>query len=145
LSRAQSTGEQTPLLAPSALDAPGQYHFPDNVRELENILERALTLALAETYSIGASDLRLPQHGGVRPGSNVGVEEAVFDLSPGNGTLPSYSEQRSAPRSRRRWKKTSGTRRARRRSWGLRSGRCGTSLRSWAWIEGAAHRCRHEI
>ncbi|WP_312236501.1 sigma-54 dependent transcriptional regulator [Stenotrophomonas sp.] len=92
LARLARTHERaTPLLAPSALDALGQYHFPGNVRELENILERAL--ALAETDSIGASDLRLPQHGGVRPGSNAAVEEAVVDLSPGNGALPSYIEQ----------------------------------------------------
>jgi two-component system response regulator PilR (NtrC family) len=88
---ARTHARATPLLAPSALEALGQYHFPGNVRELENILERAL--ALAETDSIGASDLRLPQHGGLRPGSNAVVEEAVVDLPAGNGALPSYIEQ----------------------------------------------------
>ena len=37
-----------------------QYSFPGNVRELENILERAV--ALCEDNVIEAVDLRLPQH-----------------------------------------------------------------------------------
>ena len=46
---------------PDALDALRLYPFPGNVRELENILERAL--ALAEDDRIEASDLRLPVYG----------------------------------------------------------------------------------
>lgn len=90
---ARTHGRPTPLLAPSALDALGAYHFPGNVRELENILERAL--ALAEGDSIGASDLRLPQPGAVRQtGATVAAhEEAVVDLPAGSGALPSYIEQ----------------------------------------------------
>ncbi|PSD14791.1 sigma-54-dependent Fis family transcriptional regulator [Stenotrophomonas maltophilia] len=42
---ARSHGRATPLLAPSALEALAHYAFPGNVRELENILERALALA----------------------------------------------------------------------------------------------------
>ncbi|MNV47368.1 Hydrogenase transcriptional regulatory protein hupR1 [compost metagenome] len=94
LARLARTHERaTPLLAPSALDALAQYHFPGNVRELENILERAL--ALAEADSIGASDLRLPQPGSTRHGSGSAAvqEEAVVDLPAGNGALPSYIEQ----------------------------------------------------
>jgi transcriptional regulator with PAS, ATPase and Fis domain len=64
---ARSHGRATPLLAPSALEALAQYAFPGNVRELENILERAL--ALAEEDRIGADDLRLPQHAPRAPGS----------------------------------------------------------------------------
>lgn len=90
---ARTHGRPTPLLAPSALEAMGTYHFPGNVRELENILERAL--ALAEGDSIGASDLRLPQPGAVRQtGAAVAPhEEAVVDLPAGSGALPSYIEQ----------------------------------------------------
>ena len=93
LARLARTHERpTPLLAPTALDALAQYHFPGNVRELENILERAL--ALAETDSIGASDLRLPQQGAQRYGAGPPVhEEAVVDLPAGNGALPTYIEQ----------------------------------------------------
>ncbi|MFL9584484.1 sigma-54-dependent transcriptional regulator [Stenotrophomonas sp. AB1(2024)] len=90
---ARTHGRPTPLLAPSALEALGTYHFPGNVRELENILERAL--ALAEGDTIGASDLRLPQQGVTRHGGAPAAphEEAVVDLPAGNGALPSYIEQ----------------------------------------------------
>jgi two-component system response regulator PilR (NtrC family) len=47
----------TPKLSPSALQALKQYYFPGNVRELENILERAL--ALHENDIIKVEDLNL--------------------------------------------------------------------------------------
>lgn len=113
LARLARTHERpTPLLAPSALDALAQYHFPGNVRELENILERAL--ALAEGDSIGASDLRLPAPGGHRVTGGAAAthqEEAVVDLPAGNGALPSYIEQMERTAIQRaleenRWNKT---------------------------------------
>ncbi|EAR22772.1 sigma-54-dependent transcriptional regulator [Nitrococcus mobilis] len=54
-------GEANPLprLDDAALAALSAYPFPGNVRELENILERALTLS--ENDLIGAADLQLPQ------------------------------------------------------------------------------------
>jgi two-component system response regulator PilR (NtrC family) len=54
-------GRTLPALTPEAVDALRAYPFPGNVRELENILERAL--ALAEDDRIEASDLRLPVYG----------------------------------------------------------------------------------
>ncbi|MBZ0092778.1 MAG: sigma-54-dependent transcriptional regulator [Burkholderiales bacterium] len=42
---AAQMGQAAPELAPEALDVLGNYHFPGNVRELENILERALALS----------------------------------------------------------------------------------------------------
>ena len=47
-----------PTLHPDALEALARYPFPGNVRELENILERAF--ALAEDSGIHAADLHLP-------------------------------------------------------------------------------------
>ena len=43
-------------LTPAAREALKNYHFPGNVRELENVLERAVTLCASGT--IGAADLR---------------------------------------------------------------------------------------
>lgn len=89
---ARSHGRPIPLLSPSALEALDRYRFPGNVRELENILERAL--ALAEDDQISASDLRLPQHNGARvAGAAVEHQEAVVDVEPGAAALPSYIEQ----------------------------------------------------
>src|SRR5690554_4533575 len=56
LSRAMK--RQAPTLAPDAVAALEAYPFPGNVRELENILERALALADGDT--IHAADLQLP-------------------------------------------------------------------------------------
>lgn len=87
-----------PLLSPAALEALARYGFPGNVRELENILERAL--ALAEDDHIGVEDLRLPDHGGRRPpaagdapAEAPGTHEAVVDIDPASSALPSYIEQ----------------------------------------------------
>ena len=51
-------GIPTPQLEPDALAALDGHPFPGNVRELENILERAVTLCDEDTIS--ASDLQLP-------------------------------------------------------------------------------------
>jgi len=51
--------QDQPALSPSALTALRHYHFPGNVRELENILERAL--ALYDGNTIESDDLNLPK------------------------------------------------------------------------------------
>jgi two-component system, NtrC family, response regulator PilR len=58
---AAAQGRPIPVLSPEATDALQTYPFPGNVRELENILERAL--ALAEHDRIELPDLRLPAYG----------------------------------------------------------------------------------
>ena len=56
------TGSQASL-SDKAMDALSQYHFPGNIRELENIIERAITLC--ETGVIHVDDLQLPSNGDV--------------------------------------------------------------------------------
>ncbi|MCK5829433.1 MAG: sigma-54-dependent Fis family transcriptional regulator [Methylococcales bacterium] len=55
---ASDNQQSQPLLSTEAINALKQYHFPGNVRELENILERAL--ALYDGDVIGLDDLNLP-------------------------------------------------------------------------------------
>jgi two-component system response regulator PilR (NtrC family) len=57
LARLAASGAARPRLTPEALAALAQYGFPGNIRELENILERAVALSSGET--IGVEDLRL--------------------------------------------------------------------------------------
>ncbi|VAW72296.1 Type IV fimbriae expression regulatory protein PilR [hydrothermal vent metagenome] len=58
LLQAKSDSTETFSLTPPALDALKSYEFPGNVRELENILERALTMC--ESKHIHPEDLLLP-------------------------------------------------------------------------------------
>ena len=53
----QARGGEAPQLAGDAMERLAQYEFPGNVRELENVLERAV--ALAGGNEIRADDLRL--------------------------------------------------------------------------------------
>jgi two-component system response regulator PilR (NtrC family) len=70
-----SLGGENLALAPSALEALSRYDFPGNVRELENILERAMTMC--DGTEITAGDLHLPDSGLRDP------------LEPGDGTAAS--------------------------------------------------------
>lgn len=63
---------QLPQLRESALVALGQYHFPGNVRELENMLHRAV--ALNAGHHIEAEDLGLPSSTVQAAGADMGSE-----------------------------------------------------------------------
>ncbi len=54
----RQSGASRPMVTPSALQALQRYAFPGNIRELENILERAFTLC--ESGVIQPEDLLLP-------------------------------------------------------------------------------------
>lgn len=72
--------ELPPAITEDALLALRDYRFPGNVRELENILERATTLC--EKNQIGIADLRLKHTQVTSPGSrnvDTGEDVAVLD------------------------------------------------------------------
>ncbi len=62
----------------AALAALQSYTFPGNVRELENILERAL--ALCENETIEAADLQLPELGSPADSETASLGEMTRDL-----------------------------------------------------------------
>src|SRR3546814_611850 len=78
---AHAMKRSTPKLSADALAALEVYPFPGNVRELENILERAL--ALADGDAIHAEDLRLPDRKSVGVGK-AGVSTCRSRWSPYN-------------------------------------------------------------
>ena len=71
-----------PRLSEAALSTLKQYHFPGNVRELENILERAMALSDGKTIEI--DDLNLPI------GSDTVPDAPEFD--PSKTSLEDYLE-----------------------------------------------------
>jgi len=78
---AQESGfDHEPLLRPSALWALQQYRFPGNVRELENILHRAV--ALSGGHVIEADDLALPEAPPQPPGHAPVAERRSPPLQP---------------------------------------------------------------
>jgi two-component system response regulator PilR (NtrC family) len=72
-------------LAPETLTALCEYSFPGNVRELENILQRAFTMS--ENDDISIEDLDLPNHHQSQPDR---VMESSTNMA--NGNLEAYIE-----------------------------------------------------
>ena len=74
---ASNNNQQQPTLTKEALNALMQYSFPGNVRELENILERAL--ALFDGNNIKLEDLNLPDHSEVSSTDHFNPAEASLE------------------------------------------------------------------
>ena len=74
---ASNNNQQQPTLTKEALNALMQYSFPGNVRELENILERAL--ALFDGNNINLEDLNLPDHSEISSTDHFNPAEASLE------------------------------------------------------------------
>ena len=74
---AQQEGAPPARLTPEALEELQRYDFPGNIRELENILERALALTASE--EISAEDLRLSAPAGAPAEAAPAGSEALPD------------------------------------------------------------------
>jgi two-component system response regulator PilR (NtrC family) len=76
---AADTGVSCPELTPEALEALRAHPFPGNVRELENVLERALTLC--EGTRLDVDDLGLPEGLAAVPATTRPVEIASVGIA----------------------------------------------------------------
>jgi two-component system response regulator PilR (NtrC family) len=80
---AEQAGIAMPTLQPAALQALTEYDFPGNVRELENVLERAI--ALCEGGLIEPPDLMLEPSGIETDDADLDEDEEAGDAPAGGG------------------------------------------------------------
>jgi two-component system response regulator PilR (NtrC family) len=80
---AKDSGTAPARLTPEALAALLKYTFPGNVRELENVLERAV--ALCENNTITPDDLHLAPRGASQPAASSNAPAEEDDLDDGSG------------------------------------------------------------
>ena len=101
-----------PVFGKDALAALEAYPFPGNVRELENILERAITLTTGGEIRASDIQLRPPPAGSTRPRrlARVGVRPAAAPWAISSKTS-------SARPFSRRWSKRDTTKRRPQRRW----------------------------
>jgi two-component system response regulator PilR (NtrC family) len=64
---ANAAGLPVPRLSPAVVAALDEYPFPGNVRELENVLERALALLAGDTIELADLQLTAPDRDGTEP------------------------------------------------------------------------------
>ena len=100
---ALATGVDAPTLTPAGREALMRYAFPGNVRELENILERAMTLS--EGKDIDAGDL------GLQDAASSGEERDAAATAGLDDELDNVEKQRILDAlERARWNKTAAAR-----------------------------------
>jgi two-component system response regulator PilR (NtrC family) len=80
----------TPVLAQDALAALQAYAFPGNVRELENIIERAITLSTSGEVHAGEIQLRAVPHASATPQT---AAPAATGAGTGSGALGDHLEE----------------------------------------------------
>jgi formate hydrogenlyase transcriptional activator len=69
----------------AAMDALSRYHWPGNIRELQNVIERAVIISTGPALSIDVSDLKFPKIG-------PSVEKPAAP-KPTNGALQNVLEE----------------------------------------------------
>ena len=84
-----------PTLSAAALAALQQYEFPGNVRELENLLERAC--ALCEGNAIQPEDLNLAEHKAAAPFGALPAAEPTAEAGAAPTSLAAQTPQADAP------------------------------------------------
>lgn len=71
-SASRQIGCSLPTLAPQALERLSRYHWPGNVRQLENVLFQAVSLC--EGGQVRAEHIRLPDYGAPQPLGDFSLE-----------------------------------------------------------------------
>ena len=79
-------GAEAPALSDEALAALQGYAFPGNVRELENILERALTLCAGDSINVADLQLRAPAPGMAGDGDAASIVKAAVATAGATGS-----------------------------------------------------------
>lgn len=79
-------GVEAPEISASAIAALEGYAFPGNVRELENVLERALTLCITDTIEEGDIQIRRMPAADVSGAGVAGVDAAAAAAAPSAGS-----------------------------------------------------------
>jgi formate hydrogenlyase transcriptional activator len=66
----------------AAMDALCRYHWPGNIRELQNVIERAVIISTGPTLSIDVSDLKFPKAGPLaeKPVSQRSINGALHNV-----------------------------------------------------------------
>src|SRR5258706_13144126 len=65
----------------AAMDALCRYQWPGNIRELQNVIERAVIISTGPALSVDVSDLKFPKAGpAVEPASPKSSNSALHDV-----------------------------------------------------------------
>jgi formate hydrogenlyase transcriptional activator len=66
----------------AAMDAMSRYHWPGNIRELQNVIERAVIVSSGPVLSVDVSDLKFPKAGpsAEKPASSKSANGALYNV-----------------------------------------------------------------